>query len=80
MILLPHQIEDAEFLASSRGTKGNFSGMGSGKTLTALAAIKNVIRDMAPHRQTDPKEALYKVMKDFVEGKLEIKGRKVFRK
>ena len=34
--LLPHQIEDARFLAS-RKVAGNFSGMGSGKTLTALA-------------------------------------------
>ena len=39
MKLLPHQIEDALFLASSFGTKGNFSGMGSGKTLTALEAV-----------------------------------------
>ena len=38
--LLPHQIEDAKFLASRKGVTGNFSGMGSGKTLTALAAIE----------------------------------------
>ena len=35
--LLPHQIADAAFLAS-RPFAGNFSGMGSGKTLTALEA------------------------------------------
>ena len=35
--LLPHQIEDAKFLAS-KSFAGNFSGMGSGKTLTALKA------------------------------------------
>ena len=39
--LLPHQIEDAAFL-SSRPFAGNFSGMGSGKTLTALEALKQV--------------------------------------
>jgi SNF2 family DNA or RNA helicase len=39
--LLPHQIEDAAFLAS-RSFAGNFSGMGSGKTLTALEAAKQV--------------------------------------
>jgi SNF2 family DNA or RNA helicase len=36
---LPHQIEDAEFL-SDQAVAGNFSGMGSGKTLTGLEAIK----------------------------------------
>jgi len=36
--LLDHQIEDAAFLAS-KSFAGNFSGMGSGKTLTALAAV-----------------------------------------
>ena len=40
--LLPHQIEDAKFL-SERKFAGNFSGMGSGKTLTALEAAKQVI-------------------------------------
>ena len=40
--LLPHQIEDAAFLASRSGVSGNFSGMGSGKTLTALEALKQV--------------------------------------
>lgn len=42
--LLPHQLEDAQFLAS-RKFAGNFSGMGSGKTLTALEAarILNVV-------------------------------------
>lgn len=39
--LLPHQIEDARFLASKKFA-GNFSGMGSGKTLTALEAIRIV--------------------------------------
>jgi len=39
--LLPHQIEDAEFLAA-RKFAGNFSGMGSGKTLTALEAFRIV--------------------------------------
>ena len=38
--LLPHQIEDAQFLAASPGVKGCFSGMGSGKTLTALEAVR----------------------------------------
>jgi SNF2 family DNA or RNA helicase len=38
--LLPHQIEDAKFLAAEPGVRGNFSGMGSGKTLTALEAIR----------------------------------------
>lgn len=37
--LLPHQIEDAKFLAS-RSFAGCFSGMGSGKTLTALEAVR----------------------------------------
>ena len=37
--LLPHQIEDAKFLAS-KTFAGNFSGMGSGKTLTALEAFR----------------------------------------
>lgn len=36
--LLPHQIETAQFLAS-RQFAGCFSGMGSGKTLSALAAV-----------------------------------------
>ena len=40
-ILLPHQIEDAKFLAE-RSFAGNFSGMGSGKTLTALEACRLV--------------------------------------
>jgi hypothetical protein len=39
--LLPHQIEDAAFLAS-KSFAGNFSGMGSGKTLTALEAVQLV--------------------------------------
>ena len=39
--LLPHQIEDAQFLAARRFA-GNFSGMGSGKTLTALEAFRLV--------------------------------------
>jgi SWI/SNF-related matrix-associated actin-dependent regulator of chromatin subfamily A-like protein 1 len=37
MKLLPHQIEDAKFLASRR-VAGCFNGMGTGKTLTALQA------------------------------------------
>jgi len=37
MQLLPHQIEDAKFLAS-RKIAGCFNGMGTGKTLTALQA------------------------------------------
>jgi len=41
MKLLPHQIEDAAFLASKKFA-GNFSGMGSGKTLTALEALLNL--------------------------------------
>ena len=39
--LLPHQIEDAQFLAARRFA-GNFSGMGSGKTLSALEAFRLV--------------------------------------
>jgi hypothetical protein len=39
--LLPHQIEDAKFLAA-KDFAGNFSGMGSGKTLTALEAFRLV--------------------------------------
>jgi SWI/SNF-related matrix-associated actin-dependent regulator of chromatin subfamily A-like protein 1 len=39
--LLPHQIADAAFLAS-KSFAGNFSGMGSGKTLTALEAVRLV--------------------------------------
>jgi SWI/SNF-related matrix-associated actin-dependent regulator 1 of chromatin subfamily A len=38
MELLPHQIEDAKFLASRR-IAGCFNGMGTGKTLTALQAL-----------------------------------------
>jgi hypothetical protein len=38
MKLLPHQIEDAKFLASRR-IAGCFNGMGTGKTLTALQAL-----------------------------------------
>ena len=44
MILLPHQIEDAAFLAS-RAFAGCFSGMGSGKTRTALEAARLVGAD-----------------------------------
>ena len=36
---LPHQIEDAQFLAD-RKFAGCFSGMGSGKTITALEAVR----------------------------------------
>ena len=39
--LLPHQVEDAQFLAARRFA-GNFSGMGSGKTLSALEAFRLV--------------------------------------
>jgi SNF2 family DNA or RNA helicase len=38
MELMTHQVEDAAFLANKKFA-GNFSGMGSGKTLTALEAI-----------------------------------------
>jgi SNF2 family DNA or RNA helicase len=44
MKLLPHQIEDAAFLAS-RAFAGCFSGMGSGKTRTALEAARLVAAD-----------------------------------
>lgn len=44
MKLLPHQIEDAAFLASRRFA-GCFSGMGSGKTRTALEAARLVSAD-----------------------------------
>tara|TARA_R110000765_G_scaffold383368_2_gene474684 strand:- start:3703 stop:5037 length:1335 start_codon:yes stop_codon:yes gene_type:complete len=40
--LLPHQIKDAAFLAS-KSFAGNFSGMGSGKTLAALEACREVL-------------------------------------
>ena len=43
MELLPHQIEDAKFLAS-RKIAGCFNGMGTGKTRTALEAL--VIADV----------------------------------
>ena len=42
MQLLPHQIEDSAFLAS-KAFAGCFSGMGSGKTLTALEACRHVL-------------------------------------
>lgn len=48
--LLPHQIEDARFLAS-KSFAGNFSGMGSGKTLTALEAVRLVAPLGNPIRQ-----------------------------
>ena len=44
MKLLPHQIADAKFLASRR-IAGCFNGMGTGKTLTALEAVKVVDAD-----------------------------------
>ena len=50
-VLLPHQIEDAAFLAS-KSFAGNFSGMGSGKTLTALEAYNKVVNRLnanGPH-------------------------------
>ena len=40
--LLQHQVEDAKFLASKPGVRGLFSGMGSGKTLTAIEALADV--------------------------------------
>ena len=43
MKLLPHQIEDAEIMAK-RHFFGNFSGMGSGKTLTALEAARLALK------------------------------------
>ena len=46
--LLNHQIEDAQFLASKRFA-GCFSGMGSGKTLTALQACKLVYVNAGEH-------------------------------
>jgi SNF2 family DNA or RNA helicase len=65
--LLPHQIEDAAFLAS-RKFAGNFSGMGSGKTLSALQAIRLLIRETAPHRAKNPSEALAKVVREHLAG------------
>jgi hypothetical protein len=41
--LLPHQIEDAQFLAS-KAFAGCFSGMGSGKTLAALEALRLALK------------------------------------
>jgi len=43
--LLPHQISDAKFLAS-KSFAGNFSGMGSGKTLSAITAMLHVGPDI----------------------------------
>jgi len=43
MQLLPHQIADAQFLATKQFA-GCFSGMGSGKTLTALEGAKRVLK------------------------------------
>ena len=40
--LLQHQVEDAKFLSSKPGVRGLFSGMGSGKTLTAIEALAQV--------------------------------------
>tara|TARA_A100001035_G_scaffold138170_1_gene108631 strand:- start:983 stop:2332 length:1350 start_codon:yes stop_codon:yes gene_type:complete len=40
--LLQHQVEDATFLSSKPGVRGLFSGMGSGKTLTAIEALAQV--------------------------------------
>lgn len=40
-VLLPHQIRHSDFLVD-RKKGGDFSGMGSGKTLTAIAALKKV--------------------------------------
>tara|TARA_R110000851_G_scaffold174949_6_gene321191 strand:- start:3013 stop:4371 length:1359 start_codon:yes stop_codon:yes gene_type:complete len=40
--LFPHQIKGAVFLSGSTGTKGLFFGMGTGKTITALEAAKQV--------------------------------------
>lgn len=37
---LPHQVEDARYMASRTGTTGNFSGMGTGKTVTTLEALR----------------------------------------
>ena len=50
MKLMTHQIEDAEFLAS-KSIAGCFSGMGSGKTLTALEAI-NMLGNSSEHQIT----------------------------
>ena len=46
MELMPHQKADAAFLAS-KPFAGNFSGMGSGKTLTALEAVN--LLDLKPN-------------------------------
>ena len=46
MELMPHQKADAAFLASKKFA-GNFSGMGSGKTLTALEAVN--LLDLKPN-------------------------------
>ena len=40
--LLPHQKKEGAYLASRPGTTGNFGGMGSGKTLTALEGINRL--------------------------------------
>jgi len=61
--LLPHQIEDAAFLAS-KSFAGNFSGMGSGKTLTALQAIREVIRHMQPYKP----QVVAKMVAETLEG------------
>ena len=41
MKILPHQETTSTFLSNSRFA-GDFSGMGSGKTLTALTAVRKV--------------------------------------
>lgn len=63
MKLLPHQVEDAAFLAAPRPdpekpcVRGCFSGMGSGKTRTALEAVRLAIQDQITvhcHRPLTP--------------------------
>jgi len=55
--LLQHQVEDAKFLAATPGVRGLFSGMGSGKTLTAIEALSEVFHVNAQY-DGDPGRAV----------------------
>jgi SWI/SNF-related matrix-associated actin-dependent regulator 1 of chromatin subfamily A len=48
--LFPHQTRGASFLSNSYGTKGLFFGMGTGKTVTALEGVAQVLAKAADTR------------------------------
>jgi SWI/SNF-related matrix-associated actin-dependent regulator 1 of chromatin subfamily A len=48
--LFPHQTRGASFLSDSYGTKGLFFGMGTGKTVTALEGVAQVLAKAADTR------------------------------